>query len=146
MTSSNGNLLRVTGPLCFRHKGQWRGALKFSLICAWTNNRNAGDLWCHRAHYDVTAMSNISETHIYREILFARSLFLSCQLVVNFATNTIASLPNFIWQLKRILWTNKISISVPDEFSRDILYCNDNSCQNKTQQSVNRVHDFFHVS
>ena len=30
------------------HKGQWRGALTFSLICAWTNswvnNRDAGDL------------------------------------------------------------------------------------------------------
>ena len=40
------------------HKGQWRGALMFSLICAWTNgwvnNRYAGDLRCHCAHYDVT--------------------------------------------------------------------------------------------
>ena len=39
------------------HKGQWSGALMFSLICAWTNgsvnNRNAGDLRRHRAHYDV---------------------------------------------------------------------------------------------
>ena len=40
------------------HKGQWRGALMFSLICAWVNgwvnNREAGDLRRHRAHYDVT--------------------------------------------------------------------------------------------
>ena len=39
------------------HKGQWRGALIFSLICIWTNgwvnDRDAGDLRCHRAHYDV---------------------------------------------------------------------------------------------
>ena len=39
------------------HKGQWRGALMFSLICAringLINNRDAGDLRCHRAHYDV---------------------------------------------------------------------------------------------
>ena len=39
------------------HKGQWRGALMFSLICAWingwVNNREAGDLRRHRAHYDV---------------------------------------------------------------------------------------------
>ena len=45
-----------------RHKGQWRGALMFSLIFAWTNswanNRDAGDLRCHRAHYDVTVMHN----------------------------------------------------------------------------------------
>ena len=43
------------------HKGQWRGALMFSLICArinaWVNNGEAGDLRRHRAHYDVTVMS-----------------------------------------------------------------------------------------
>ena len=55
MTSSNGYIFRVTGPLCGHrspvnspHKGQWRGALMFSLICAWingwVNNREAGDL------------------------------------------------------------------------------------------------------
>ena len=42
------------------HKGHWRGALKFSLICArkssWANHRVAGDLRRHRAHYDVTVM------------------------------------------------------------------------------------------
>ena len=40
-----------------RHKG---GALMFSLICAWingwVNNREAGDLKRHHAHYDVTVM------------------------------------------------------------------------------------------
>ena len=43
----------------FPHKGQWRGALMFSLICTWNgwvNNRAAGDLRRHRAHYDVTVM------------------------------------------------------------------------------------------
>ena len=43
-----------------QHKGQWRGALMFSLICAWingwVNNHEAGDLRCHRAHYDVIVM------------------------------------------------------------------------------------------
>ena len=42
------------------HKGQWRGALMFSLIYAWingwVNNREAGELRRHRAHYDVTVM------------------------------------------------------------------------------------------
>ena len=42
------------------HKGQWHGALMFSLICAWihgwVNNREVGDLRRHRAHYDVTVM------------------------------------------------------------------------------------------
>ena len=39
------------------HKGQWHGALMFSLICAlnngWVHNREAGDLRPHRTHYDV---------------------------------------------------------------------------------------------
>ena len=36
------------------HKGQWHGALMFSLICTWmngwANNWNASDLRCHGAH------------------------------------------------------------------------------------------------
>ena len=44
----------------FPHKGQWRGALMFSLISAWinawVNNREAGDLRRRRPHYDVTVI------------------------------------------------------------------------------------------
>ena len=47
-------------PVNSPHKGQWRGALMFSLICVWingwVNNREAGDLRCYQAHYDVTVM------------------------------------------------------------------------------------------
>ena len=53
-------------PVDSPHKGQWRGALMFSLICVWTcwtngwaNNRDAGNLRRHRAHYDVTAMVSV---------------------------------------------------------------------------------------
>ena len=69
MTSSNVNIFRITGPfvrgihrspLNSPHKGQWRGAMMFSLIYAWTNglvnHRDAGGLWRHRAHHDVTLM------------------------------------------------------------------------------------------
>ena len=46
----------VNSPL----KGQWRRALMFTLIYAringWVNNREAGDLRRHRAHYDVTVI------------------------------------------------------------------------------------------
>ena len=45
------------------HKGQWRGALMFSLICAringWVNDREAGDLRRYRAHYDVTVINSL---------------------------------------------------------------------------------------
>ena len=45
------------------HKGQWRGALMFSLICVWindwVNNREAGDLRCYCAHYDVIVICQV---------------------------------------------------------------------------------------
>ena len=47
-------------PVNSLHKGQWRGALMFSLICAringWVNNGEAGDLRRNHVHYDVTVM------------------------------------------------------------------------------------------
>ena len=47
-------------PVNSPHKGQWRGALMFSLFCVWINgwinSREAGDLRRYRAHYDVTVM------------------------------------------------------------------------------------------
>ena len=42
-------------------QGQWRGALTFSLICAWkngwVNDGEVGDLRRHRAHSDVMVMN-----------------------------------------------------------------------------------------
>ena len=77
MTSSNGNLFRVTG-LCagnspvageFPTQGQWRGALMFSLICAWingwVNNREAGDLRRLRVHYDAIVMPSLLTTYVF---------------------------------------------------------------------------------
>ena len=70
MTSSNGNIFRVTGHLCgeftgpgeFPAQSQWRAALMFSLICVWingwVNNRKAGDLRRYRSHYDAIVMIN----------------------------------------------------------------------------------------
>ena len=47
-------------PVNSPHRGQWRGTLMFSLICArincWVNNREAGGLRHHRTHYDVIVM------------------------------------------------------------------------------------------
>ena len=52
-------------PVDSPHKGWRRGALMFSLICAWTNgwasNRDAGDLWRYRPHYDVTVTKNMGK-------------------------------------------------------------------------------------
>ena len=70
MTSSNGNIFRVTGLLCGEFTGhRWIPLTKasdeeLSLIRAWTNgwvnNRDAVDLRRHRAHYDVTVMKSHS--------------------------------------------------------------------------------------
>ena len=47
-------------PVNSPHKGQWRGALVFSLICVWINgwinNREAGDLRRYHAHYVIIVM------------------------------------------------------------------------------------------
>ena len=63
MTSTNGNIFRVTDPLWGEstghwcdspHKGQSRGALMFSLICAWING------WANKAGADDLATSSHS--------------------------------------------------------------------------------------
>ena len=70
MTSSNGNIFRVTGYLC----GEFTGPGKFpaqrpvtrsfdvfftcTRINGWVNNSEDGDLRSNRTHYDVTVMWN----------------------------------------------------------------------------------------
>ena len=63
-------------PVNSPHKGQWRGAMMFSLTCAWindwVNNREAGDLRRHRAHYDVTVMvQNLPCVYLSRCCMFS---------------------------------------------------------------------------
>ena len=71
MTSSNGNIFRVTGPLC----GKFTGPGEFPtqrpvtrsfdvfFICvwikSWVNNREAGDLRRHRGHYGINVMAKV---------------------------------------------------------------------------------------
>ena len=69
MTSSNGNIFRVTGHLCGEFTGpRWIPRTKasnaelwcFFFICVWingwVNNRKPGDLRRYRVHYDVIIM------------------------------------------------------------------------------------------
>ena len=74
MTSSNGNIFRITGPLCgeFTGPGEFptqrpvTRSFHFSLICVWingwVNNREAGDLRRHRGHYDVSVIEKSDYT------------------------------------------------------------------------------------
>ena len=72
MTSSNGNIFRVTVPLCGEFTShRWIPLTKASdveLWCflrsapwinVWVNNREAGDLRCHHTHYDVSVMDEV---------------------------------------------------------------------------------------
>ena len=56
------SLLNLSDVRGSPHKGQWRGAMIFSLICAWTNgwvnNRDSSDLRHQYAHNDVTVMND----------------------------------------------------------------------------------------
>ena len=83
MTSSNGNIFRVTGPLC----GEFTGPGEFPtqrpvtrsfdvfFICAWINdwvkNREAGDFRRHRGNYDVNVMFNLTIKQHQRTLLLA---------------------------------------------------------------------------
>ena len=85
-------------PVNSPHKGQWRGALIFSLICVWingwVNNLEAGDLRRSRAHYDVIVMNEFAVTSKW-----CSSILYMCQ------RNGIS----FVQRLKRrpaIIWSN----------------------------------------
>ena len=65
-------------PVNSPHKGQWRGALMFSMICSltclingWVNNREAGDLRRHLAHYDVIVMCTVT-IYMYLQWWYSR--------------------------------------------------------------------------
>ena len=67
-------------PVNSRHKGQWRGVFRISLICAWinvwVNKREAGDLGRHSAHYDVTVMSRKDlDSHGFGTVRYAVFVF-----------------------------------------------------------------------
>ena len=101
-------------PVNSPHKGQWRGALMFSLICVWindwVNNREAGDLRRHLDHYDVSVMQHVISSYVqplscsrpfhksYWKFAQSTAVILRCS-VHNFKPN---------WQLSNKLWTNAI--------------------------------------
>ena len=71
MTSSNGDIFRVTGPLCGEFTGHQsipsqRPVTRncdvffiYAWINGWVNNREAGDLRRYRTHYDVIVMEYV---------------------------------------------------------------------------------------
>ena len=87
MTSPNGNIFwrywpfvrgNHRSPVDSHHNGQWCGALMFYLICAWTlgwsNNRDAGDVRPHCAHY-VTNATNVTDFDVKLWYCFIKNPF-----------------------------------------------------------------------
>ena len=73
-------------PVTSPHEGQWCEAFMFSLICAWingwVNNREAGDLKCHHAHYDVTVMQmTICMDKYIIDVLWCIRVMQSCVII-----------------------------------------------------------------
>ena len=72
-------------PVNSPHKGQWRGALMFSLNCVWindwVNNGEAGDLRRHCIHYDVTVMIS-DDSHKNQVKIYIHTGLLTCGCLV----------------------------------------------------------------
>ena len=86
-------------PVNSPHKGRWRGAEIFSLICAslngWVDNREDCDLRRHRAHYNIIVIS-------YRFSMALRPL-LSVLYIYSFRTGPLLNPThvNIIDRIKR---------------------------------------------
>ena len=101
---AGNSLVPVNSP----YKGQWRGALVFSLIYAWindwVNNREAGDLRRRRGHYDVIVME--ARTSLWsHQVVITPHVILTAQLwrywlehVVGTSAKTWGSFP-FYWHI-----------------------------------------------
>ena len=85
-------------PVNSPHKGQWRGALMFSLICVWindwVNNREAGDMRRHRAHCDVIVMFCI---------LVTMPLYVTLCLLCHLLTSQVLVIYIFIYDIWLLL-------------------------------------------
>ena len=87
-------------PVDSPHKGQWCGALMFSLIWAWingwVNNREAGDLRRHCTHYDVIVMHRLLSNH--QRITIAGTGRISCRYS-NLGTEKYKDPVTFTWRV-----------------------------------------------
>ena len=104
-------------PVNSPHKGQWRGALIFSLICAWINgwvtNGEAGDLRRHRVHFFPQKEPVMRKAYPwYDVIIMIYSLFAFLQFKVisywirnvDWAQNRTSVLYRFSYFRKKAFW------------------------------------------
>ena len=86
-------------PVNSSHKGQWHGALMFSLISAringWVNNGETGDLRRTHVHYDVTIM-------IVGYRIFAPKVTKLSELLCSYVLSCHAVIKSYITESSRI--------------------------------------------
>ena len=108
-------------PVNSPHKGQWRRALTFSLICArtnaWVNKSEAGDLRRHRAHYDAIVMGNMLQYNQYRNYMYYCGCYTdearNPQRMIYEREQHHSPPPRHIAQTLKSFWNNKDAIHGP---------------------------------
>ena len=138
MTPSNRIFFYVTGPFGREeihrslvnspHKGLWRRALMFPLICVWrngwVNNCEAADLRCHHSHYDVTAMYclfNIKSPQLIWRWITQRFLYFLNNSVLNYKVWSDSITVNIYKypESYHSLWFRKVSLKFKDKYIFD---------------------------
>ena len=91
-------------PVNSPHKGQWHGALMFSLICVWINgwinNRKAGDLRRHRAHCDVIVMVGFVQ-QVYKSIFYQQWRRISVMAWQNIGNQILCFVQQFVQAINK---------------------------------------------
>ena len=109
-------------PVNSPHKGQWRGALMFTLICAringWVNTREAGDLRRYRPHYDVIVMCvSMHQTYEFVLTLFVLTKYLLSLLL--WGVRNIWCITEVISRLKNVILTN-LPVKIFHDYTRSL--------------------------
>ena len=115
MTSSNGKLFRVTGPLCGEFteipltKGQWRETLAFCLICAW--NKGLSKQSRCRWHIYLPLYSDMQQA-CFTNPTMHNSHIPQCTILKHKCTHVCNFKLIHCWIHVYALWDFKISITL----------------------------------
>ena len=115
-------------PVNSPHKGQWRGALIFSLICVWingwVNNSDAGDFRRYRAHYDAIVMACcirfITARNSYRPVTSTQIWSGRNYIALHLMWSWLTLRPNMCVSRIKVAKMNDIRICIK---GKDVLMC-----------------------
>ena len=122
-------------PVNSPHKGQWRGALMFTLIGAringWVNNCEAGDLRHNRAHYDVIVMNNAESVSTACVYNCQYLLVVNCHALVLGHTGGLAIVERIV-----VITCDRCALGV-GVFRHGEVVTHWRSCERRRQQGIN---------